>query len=73
MIIDVKVTPNARSAEVVEHDTGYLVKVKEPPKDGKANRAVAEILAKHFMVPKNSVKIVSGFMGRKKVVEIIGK
>jgi uncharacterized protein (TIGR00251 family) len=71
--ITVKVTPNAKSEEVVEQDTGYLVKVKGPPKDGKANKAVTEILAKHFMVPKDSVRIVSGSTGRNKVIEIIGK
>jgi len=49
-----------------------LVKVKEPPKEGKANRAVIKALAKHFKVPQDSVRISSGLRGRNKIVEIVG-
>jgi len=44
--------------------------VRIQPKSRKANAAVVEILAKHFKVAKNSVKIVGGEKSRSKVVEI---
>jgi hypothetical protein len=48
----------------------YLVKVKEPPKEGRANQAVVKLLAAHFAVSQTQVKILSGFRSRNKVIEV---
>jgi len=48
-----------------------MVKVKEPPREGRANQALIKLLAEHFGVPKSQVRILSGFRNRNKVVEII--
>ena len=71
MKIKVKVIPNSKTEEVVREGDGFLVRVKEPPKEGKANRAVIKLLADHFKVSKGSVVILSGFKNRNKVIDIL--
>jgi len=53
---------------VDEHN--YIVKVKAPAIDGKANAAIIKLLAAHFDVSQSLVDIVSGYMARTKVIEI---
>jgi uncharacterized protein len=71
MKISVKVFPNSKTEEVVKEGDRFLVRVKEPAKEGKANRAVVRLLAEHFGVSQGSVIIVSGFKNRNKVVNIL--
>ena len=71
MKISVKVKPNSRLEEVTQDKDGYLVKVKDPPKEGKANRSLVRLLAEYFKVPISSVKIISGLKSRNKTVEIL--
>ncbi len=73
MKIQVKVTPNSKAEEVRQEGDRFLVRVKEPPKEGKANRAVIRLLAEHFKVQQHSVRIVSGLGNKNKVIEILGK
>lgn len=68
----VKVVPNSRTVEVLTKEKILVVKVKEPPKEGKANKAVIKMLAKHFGVSQNSVHIESGSKGKNKLIEITG-
>jgi uncharacterized protein (TIGR00251 family) len=68
--IQVKVKPNSRTAEVSREGDSFIVKVKEPPKEGKANQAVIKLLAAHFEVPKSQVMILSGFNSRSKIIEV---
>ena len=70
MKIQVKVKPNSKTAEVSQEGDSFIVKVKEPPKEGKANQAVIKLLAEHFGVPQSQVRILSGFKGRNKVIEV---
>ena len=70
MKIQVKVKPNSRTEELGREGDSFIVKVKEPPKEGKANRAVIKLLAQHFGVPQSQVRILSGFRSRNKVVEV---
>ena len=48
----------------------YKVSVKEPPEGGKANEAIARLLAKHFKIPLLAVRLVSGQTSRQKIFEI---
>jgi uncharacterized protein (TIGR00251 family) len=73
MRIQVKVTPNSKVEEVSQKEDKFLVRVKEPPKEGKANRAVIRLLANYFKVPQHSIRVVSGLGNRNKVIEILGK
>ncbi|MGB5924931.1 MAG: DUF167 domain-containing protein [Dehalococcoidia bacterium] len=70
MKIQVTVKPNSKTEEVSQEGDGFTVKVKEPPKEGKANQAVIKLLAEHFGVPRRQVRILSGFKSKNKVIEI---
>ncbi len=83
MRIIVKVKPNAK-VQVVERvkqssllteDKNempvYKVAVKEPPVDGKANKAVVKALASYFEVAPSLVSLVSGVSVKQKVFEIL--
>ena len=76
MKISVKVIPNAKQNEVVDDVFDLLgarilkVKVNQPPEDGRANKAVIEILADYFKVKKSAVSIISGETSRNKIIEI---
>jgi uncharacterized protein (TIGR00251 family) len=71
MKIQVKVKPNSRTEELSREGDSFIVKVKEPPKEGKANQAVIKLLAEHFSVPQSQVRILSGFRSRNKVIEVV--
>lgn len=77
MKIFVKLTPNARSSEVISDEIDLLgarilrVKVKAPPVDGMANQALIELLSDYFAVKKTSIKLLRGLTSRHKMVEVI--
>lgn len=74
MKISVTVTPNSKKEEVVQiSEREFRVKVSAPPKEGRANERLYELLADYFHVPKSLIFIVSGHASRKKVVEIFLK
>jgi len=68
--IQVKVKPNSKTEEVSQEGDSFVVRVKEPPKEGKANQAVIKLLARYFSVPQSRVRILSGFKTKHKVIEI---
>ena len=70
MKIQVKVKPNSKTQGVSQEGNSFTVKVKEPANEGKANRAVVELLAEHFGVAKSQVRILSSLKSRSKVIEI---
>jgi len=71
MRVSVHVTPRARRAGIdrVEHNR-FRVAVTAPPREGLANKAVVELLADYFQVPRSRVRIIRGQAGRRKIVEI---
>jgi uncharacterized protein (TIGR00251 family) len=71
MKVSVKVVPNSKTEEVIKEGGSFLVRVKEPAKEGKANRAVIKLLADHFKVAQSSIIILSGFKNRNKIVDIL--
>jgi len=70
MKIRIKVKPSSRTEKVSQEGDSFIVKVKEPPKEGKANEAVIKLLAEHFGVPKSQVRILSGLRSRNKVIDV---
>lgn len=64
--VAVTVKPNSRKGPLVETgpDGQLTVYVREPATEGKANKAVGEVLAKHFGVPKSSVELIGGATAR---------
>lgn len=51
-------------------DGSYEVHLKEKPIDGKANEALIKVLAKHFGIRQQDVRIKTGTSSRNKIVEI---
>jgi uncharacterized protein (TIGR00251 family) len=69
----VRVTPRARRDEVAGWQDGMLrVRVSAPPLEGKANVAVAKLLAKSLGVPTHDIAIVRGEKSREKHVVVEG-
>lgn len=64
----VTVKPNSRKGPLVEvgDDGALTVYVREPATEGKATKAVGELLANHFGVPKSRVELLSGATSRVK-------
>lgn len=74
----VRVQPGASNNGVagVELDAAgeaYLkVRVTQPAEGGKANRAVAKLLARAWRVPASSVDVVAGHKDRRKTLAVAG-
>lgn len=64
----VRVKPGSRKGPLVEVDpNGELtIYVREPAVDGKANDAVARLLAAHLQLPRRRVELISGKTSRLK-------
>jgi len=71
MIINLRVTPNAKKNLIKEEKDRLRVYVNAPAVDGKANVKLIEILAEYFQVKKNYIRIVKGERCREKSVEIL--
>lgn len=72
MNIFVKAKPNSKVIKCEEiNQTHFKIAVREQAKDGQANIAIQEALAKHFGFAPSRAKLVSGFSSRNKVFEII--
>ncbi len=73
--IQVKVKPSAKHSKLeiqtdVNGESIWVAHVKAPPIDGRANEALIELLASHFSVKKQSVRVVTGQSARLKRIEI---
>ena len=73
MKIRVRVKPNSKTEEVNQEGNNFVVMVKAPPEEGKANQAVIKLLAEHLGVPQSQLKILSGFRKRNKTIEVMEK
>ena len=79
MKITVRARPGAKSTYIKKMESPllgerdgpeFVVAVKEPAKEGRANRAIEKMIAEFFGVPQSRVRIVAGHASRTKVVEI---
>lgn len=76
--LSVRLTPNAsrdavEQVEVADDGEFWLrARVTAVPEDGKANKALIQLLAKWLRVPKSSLSILSGETARKKILRIEG-
>jgi uncharacterized protein len=60
----------AAITEVGENE--FRAAVREPARDGKANLALIDLLARHFDIPKSTIKIFRGHSSRRKIVDLGG-
>lgn len=76
--LTVRLTPNGGRDAIDGFETGadgetYLkARVSAPPDKGKANKALAVLIARAAGVPKSAVSLVSGETQRKKILRIEG-
>ena len=72
--LELRVQPGARERGLAgwRADGALKVKVTEPPEDGRANRAVIELLAERLGVRAAAVTVVRGASSRSKTVEVAG-
>ena len=71
--LPVKVTPkSSRNACIAfkPSDTAMKLTVTVPPEDGKANKAVIDLLAKLSGLPKSAISFLTGQSSRQKVLKL---
>jgi uncharacterized protein YggU (UPF0235/DUF167 family) len=71
MQLTVKVVTKSKKNRLEKQlDGSYKAWVTAPPVDGKANRAVKEILSRHFGCPKSGISIKGGQFHKKKIFNL---
>ncbi len=74
MIIQVKVKPNSRHALIEPQIEGNLiVRLKSPPKEGKANKELIKLLSSFYSLPQSHIQITSGHHKKEKTVLVLEK
>ena len=68
MKINIRVVANAKQNKVIQEEGRLKVYLTAPAVDGKANKALIEILSEYFKVKKRQIQIVGGSKNRNKVV-----
>lgn len=71
MKIVVKVKPGAHENKIEKRGEEFIISVKELPEEGKANKAVIRLLARHFNISTSRIEIMSGYASRNKRIEIL--
>ncbi len=67
----IRLTPRGGADRVDGVADGALrVRVAAAPVDGAANDALIRLLASELHVPRDAIRVVTGFTGRRKLVEI---
>lgn len=73
VFLRVKVVPNAsRTAIAGILGDALKLQIAQPPEEGKANRAIVELLVQVLGVPERAVRIVAGSSHSRKTLEIAG-
>ena len=68
-----RVVPGAAKPGLVgRYGDAWKVRVAAPPARGAANEAVVDLVARTLGVPPRTVRVVSGFASRDKIVEVDG-
>ena len=71
MLITVNAKPKKKK-EYVEQvsPTRYIVAVKEPAEQGRANQAIIEALAEYFDIPQSEITLISGQTSKLKTLDV---
>ena len=71
MLLYVKVKPNQRFDKIEKIGEEWIVKLKTPPVDGKANEHLIEFLSEVLDLPKSKISLKKGATSRVKCLEIV--
>ena len=66
--IQIRVIPNAKKNEIKKIGSGYKVYLTVPPADGKANKALIDILSNYLKVKKSQLSIIKGLKSKDKII-----
>jgi len=66
-VYEVKVIPGSKAEHVFEEDGILKVRVKERAEKGEANKALIDLLEKHFNA---KVVLLKGFTSRRKLISV---
>ena len=69
ILVSVKTNSKLESIERQDH-AHFLIRIRVPPVEGKANERIIELLAEYFHLPKKAIVLISGSKGKKKIFEI---
>ncbi len=73
VLLHIKVVPGASRSKIAGVLGDRLkVLIAAPPEDGKANKAICQLLGKIFSVPKRDVAVVKGTTNPIKTVQLSG-
>lgn len=73
IVIAVHVVPRASRNEISgEFNDSLKIRLKAPPVEGKANKALRKFLAEKLNIPLNAISIITGDTGRRKRIRITG-
>jgi uncharacterized protein (TIGR00251 family) len=73
LVLPVRAQPGARKAGVLGEQAGALkLAVTAPPEDGRANKAILELLREILDLKRSQVELISGTTARDKRVLIRG-
>lgn len=71
MRISIRVKPGSKKTGIeLAADGVYVVRVKEPPVDGKANKAVLRAVAEALGIAPSAVQLIAGESAKTKRLEI---
>ena len=72
MKLSIRVVPQAKRNMVKQEEGVLKVYLTAPAIEGKANKALTEVLAKHFKVRRSQIQITKGLKSRDKTIIIEG-
>ncbi|MFC1892128.1 DUF167 domain-containing protein [Thermodesulfobacteriota bacterium] len=71
--ISIKLLPrSSKNQIIIKANDVYRIKVTSPPIDGKANKALINILSKQLGIAKGNIEIISGRTSKNKRVRVKG-
>lgn len=67
---EIKVITKSSSDKIYLENEAIKVKIREIPEDGKANKAIINLLSKTFKIPKKNIEIIRGAKSSNKILKI---
>lgn len=70
--LHVKVIANSKINKIIKlADNTLKIKIAAPAAEGKANKVLTELLAKHYKTPKRNIEIIKGLKSANKKIRLI--
>ncbi len=71
MLIKIKAFPSSNKEEIIKkEEDSFEIKIKEPPLQGMANKAIIKALSLYFKIPVKKIRMIKGFRERNKIFDI---